>query len=66
MKRANSYIRELMRKKGVPTYAVAEVMGVHENTVFRRLRFELSEEDKNKFIQIINEIAKNNEDETKK
>lgn len=54
---ANLDIRKLMRQKKVPTYAVAAALGVHENTVFRKLRYELSEVDRKKFIQLIDDIA---------
>ncbi|MEZ3453130.1 MAG: hypothetical protein K1W17_02050 [Oscillospiraceae bacterium] len=57
MKIANSDIRKLMKQQKVPAYAIAAVLGVHENTVFRRLRFELSETDRKKFVQIINDVA---------
>ena len=57
MKLANTDIRNLMKEKKIPVYAVAAVMGVHENTVFRRLRVELSDEDKAKFTRIINELS---------
>lgn len=61
MTKANTDIRALMRKKKVPVYAVGAAMGVHENTVFRRLRFELPEQDKQTFRHIINEISEQNE-----
>ena len=57
MKLANPEIRNLMKEKKIPVYAVAAVMGVHENTVFRRLRFELSDEEKAEFKKIINELS---------
>lgn len=57
MQLANSDIRKLMRHKKVPVYAVAAVLGVHENTVFRKLRFELSEADRKMFIQIVDDIS---------
>lgn len=57
MKLANSEIRTLMKEKRIPVYAVAAVMGVHENTVFRKLRFELPECDKETFRRIINELS---------
>lgn len=57
MELANTDIRNLMKEKKIPVYAVAAVMGVHENTVFRRLRVELSDEDKAKFTRIINELS---------
>ena len=65
MKRANQDIRALMREKKVPVYAVGAAMGVHENTVFRRLRFELPEQDKQTFRRIINELSAQNEAEKK-
>lgn len=60
MTKANVDIRMLMREKKVPVYAVGSAMGVHENTVFRRLRFELPEEDKQTFRRIINELSEQN------
>ena len=61
MTKANADIRLLMKEKKVPVYAVGSAMGVHENTVFRRLRFELSEDDKQTFRRIINELSAQNE-----
>lgn len=61
MKLANQDIRELMREKKVPVYAVGAAMGVHENTVFRRLRFELPEQEKQTFRRIINELSTQSE-----
>ena len=57
MTKANTDIREAMRIKKVPVYAIADVMGVHENTLFRRLRYELSEQEKQKYFCIIDEIS---------
>lgn len=65
MKLANQDIRELMKEKKVPVYAVGAAMGVHENTVFRRLRFELPEQDKQTFRRIINELSAQNNPEKK-
>lgn len=65
MIKANSDIRAMMREKKVPVYAIGAVMGVHENTVFRRLRFELPEQDKQSFIRIINELSAQNENAKK-
>ena len=50
-------IREMLKEKQIPVYAVAAVMGVHENTVFRRLRFELPDDEKATFRRIIEELA---------
>lgn len=57
MKKANTDIREAMRAKKVPVYAVANIMKIHENTLFRRLRYELPEQEKQKILCIIDEIA---------
>lgn len=61
MKKANEDIRAMLKEKKIPVYAVADVMGVHENTVFRRLRFELPEQDKQTFRRIIDELSAQNE-----
>ncbi len=61
MIKANADIRAELKNKKVPVYAVADVMGVHENTVFRRLRYELPEQDKQTFRRIINELSAQNE-----
>lgn len=57
MTKANADIRTELKAKGIPVYAVADVMGVHENTLFRRLRHELSEQEKQKFISIIDKLS---------
>lgn len=61
MIKANADIRAELKNKKVPVYAIADVMGVHENTIFRRLRFELPEQDKQTFRRIINELSAQNE-----
>ena len=57
MSKANADIRKMLKEKQIPVYAVAAVMGVHENTVFRRLRFELPDDEKATFRRIIEELA---------
>ena len=61
MTKANLDIRAELKNKKIPVYAVADVMGVHGNTVFRRLRYELPEQDKQTFRRIINELSAKNE-----
>lgn len=63
MLKANIEIRAMLKEKKIPVYAVADIMGVHENTVFRRLRFELSDDEKAEFISIINELTARNTNE---
>lgn len=58
MEKANKDLRKLMKNEHVPVYAIAAKMGVHENTVFRRLRFELTENEKAEFCRIIDELKK--------
>lgn len=60
MTKANADIRAELKAKSIPVYAIADVLGVHENTVFRRLRHELSEQEKQKFIRIIDGLSVKN------
>ena len=60
MTKANTDIREAMRTKKVPVYAIADVMGVHENTLFRRLHYEMPEQEKLKVFNIIDELSLQN------
>lgn len=57
MKKANLEIREAMKANHIPIWAIAEVLGVHENTVIRRMRTELPETTKKQYLQIIKNIA---------
>lgn len=61
MSKANADIRALLKEKQIPVYAVAHVMGVHENTIFRRLRFELTKAEKAEFTRVINALAERSE-----
>ena len=58
MTKANADVRKAMKDNHVPAWAVGAALGVHENTVLRRLRFELPEQDKQTFFQIIDNLAK--------
>lgn len=60
MVKANADIRAELKGKKIPVYAVADVLGVHENTVFRLLRHELPEQEKQKFIKIIDRLSRDN------
>ena len=57
MKKTNVKLREQMQKLHVPVWAVADVIGVHENTLLRRLRKELPENDRAHLMQIVEQIA---------
>lgn len=57
MTKANADVRKAMRDKRIPAWAVGAELGVHENTVLRRLRFELNAQDKQEFFRIIDKLA---------
>lgn len=59
MKKANLKIREAMKSAKVPVWAIAEELGVHENTALRRMRTELPEETAQQYLEIIQRIASN-------
>lgn len=50
---ANKEIREAMKKKGISQFDIAKHYNVCENTIFRMLRNELSEEKKNELLNVI-------------
>lgn len=54
----NISIRECARKNGVKFWEIAEALGVSEATVTRRMRQELSQEEKEKILAIIDNLAK--------
>lgn len=57
MKKANAEIRAAMQEKHIPAWMIGSALGVHENTVLRRLRFELPEPEKQQIFRIIDELA---------
>lgn len=54
---ANEEIRELIRKKRLRHYEIAEALGVNEFTFSRWLRNELPDEKKKLVINAINDIC---------
>ena len=58
----NIQIRSAAKKSGVRLWEVAERWGVSEFTLCRRLRRELSAEDKSAILEIIKEIASEREE----
>jgi transposase-like protein len=52
----NEDIRKLIKQSGFCSWQVADRLGVHENTFFRWLRKELSEEDKKRIYQALEEL----------
>lgn len=57
MTKANTEIRTAMHNNKIPAWAIGAEIGVHENTVLRRLRFELSEQEKQKYLSIIEKLS---------
>lgn len=57
MLKANTDVRKAFKEQSVPVWAVAAEMGVHENTVYRKLRFELTEQEKQHILSIIKSLS---------
>lgn len=62
MRKANVEIRAMMHEKRVPAWAIADVLGVHENTVLRHLRTELSSVERERVFRAIEKIAAANDE----
>ena len=56
--KSNKHIRELLKKYGKPQYWLARQIGINEGTLTRWLRYELSEEESKKIIEIIETAMK--------
>lgn len=56
MPTANLDIRFAIRKAGLTQYLVAEKLGISEATFTRRLRKELSPEEKQKIYDVIDDL----------
>lgn len=54
----NKEIRNAMKQKGIAQWKLGELLGVSENTVNRKLRKELPEEEKQKILEVINSCEK--------
>lgn len=52
----NADVRERAKASGVFLYQVAAAMGISEPTMTRKLRFELSESEKKKVLDIIDNL----------
>lgn len=60
MKKANIELRDKMHELHVPVWAIAAAIGVHENTMLRRMRTELTPDEHDRITQIVEKIAKEN------
>ena len=54
----NIEIKAELKAAKIPYWKIADKLGVHENTIIRRMRKELSEEDCKRFRAAIAEIKK--------
>lgn len=63
---ANQDLRKSIRNSEVYMYQIAETLGIHENTLYRLLRKELSIEQKTKVLEILKELELNSKDENRK
>lgn len=55
---SNMDIRIYLKAHRVSLWQLADALGVHENTLLRRLRHELPEEEKARLRSLVDEIAK--------
>lgn len=53
----NTFIRMHAQKKKVKLWQIADVLGINDGNFSRKLRRELSEEEQQKIISIIDDIA---------
>ena len=58
---ANKIIREELKARGVQHWELAAELGISEQTMVRRLRFELDEDRQLEMLMKIEEIAKRKE-----
>lgn len=54
----NTDIRKYAKSHGVRLWQIADELGISEITMSRKLRYELSEDEKQKILEIIDELAK--------
>jgi len=53
----NVGVRAAAKDRGVCLWEIADVLGISEASITRKLRKELSESERDKFLDIIDEIA---------
>lgn len=52
----NTEIRAVLKAEKIPYWRIADKLGVHENTILRRMRYELSDADRENILRAISEI----------
>lgn len=58
--KANQDLKDLMKKNLITQYELAKVLGLSETTLYRRLRDELEQDQKEIYLNAIHKIIKNN------
>ena len=53
----NNEIRSKAKEKSVKLWQIADALGINDGNFSRKLRHELPEEEKNKILALIDEIA---------
>lgn len=56
--KANMKIREKARNSGVRLWQIADALGMQESLFSKKLRKELTEEEQEKILSIIDDLAK--------
>ena len=56
--KANMKIREKARSSGVRLWQIADSLGIQESLFSKKLRKELAEEEQQKILSIIDDLAK--------
>ena len=59
--KANLEIRNALKEAKIPVWQVAYEIGVHENTVLRKLRIEMCDSEKANMLNIIKKLSKQKE-----
>lgn len=58
MPKANQDIRDILEKERIYQYEIAHKMGILENSFSRKLRFELTDDEKKEVFKAIEQIKK--------
>lgn len=58
MQKANLEFRRAVQQSGTRIWAVAEFLGISDSTMTRMLRRELSAEDKARFMDAVDQLAR--------
>lgn len=58
MIKSNNIIRNTLKKHNFKQWKLAEILGISETTLVRKLRKELSQDEQEKIIKLIKEYSK--------